>query len=49
MEEDRFDQSHHVSTGVVTGTHDGHVDGLWGRERREGLEGIHLKNNNKKE
>lgn len=29
VEQDRFNQRHHVSTGVVTCTYDGHVDGLW--------------------
>ncbi len=29
MEKDRFNQCHHVSTGVVTCTYDGHVYGLW--------------------
>lgn len=29
VEKDRFNQRHHVSTCVVSCTHDGHVDGLW--------------------
>ena len=40
VEEDGFDQCHHVSTRIVTCAHDGHVDGLW-RETSKGLAETH--------
>lgn len=34
VEEDGLHQGHHVTAGVVTCAHDGHVDGLWRRRQR---------------